>query len=636
MIDKEKTQKIPFFFLKIFFLMLLFQSCSAPEYVHVSSLDGKFRFELNIENFQPVYNAYFNDKEIIKKSAMGFKFGNKKNVYPKMKISSVKTSKVEKGWEPLFGERNYYPENYNQAIVSFESEDQKIPPFQLNIRVYDEGIAFRYELNNTGPTVIAAELTEFAMPSNTDVWISSNTQGEIFKRKLARLKTGLVERPLLAAQGDSLYVAIGEAALVDFARMKFLLNKNTTGTLVANLDGEVRYNGDFNSPWRVIMAGNTAGEILENNYLFLNLNEPNKITNTDWIKPGKVLRDMTISTEGGMACIDFAEKHNIKFVEFDAGWYGNEYDERSDATTITPDRKRYKEEFDLKRLVKYGESKGIGVILYVNRRSLERQLDDVLPLFKSWGVKGIKYGFVNVGPQSWTMWLHDAIRKAADHEIMVDVHDEYRPTGFSRTYPNLITQEGIRGDEASPDNSMALKSLFVRMLAGAGDHTFCYFSNRVEELLGSHGSQLAKTVCFYSPWQFIFWYDQPLKHPTRPDYKILDVPELTFFDQLPTVWDDTKIIGGQVGEHAVVARKSGSTWFVGALNGIQPRNFKIPLDFLDPNTEYEATIFKDNEEVETFTKIGIENLKVTSKDVIEHNIGKNEGMALIIKKVTSN
>ena len=385
------------------------------------------------------------------------------------------------------------------------------------------------------------------------------------------------------------------------------------------------------------MAGNSAGELLENNYLLLNLNAPNAIKNSDWIKPGKVIREVTLTTDGGIACVDFAVKHNLQYIEFDAGWYGNEYDDASDATTITVDPNRSKGPLDLKQVIKYAESKGIGVILYVNRRALEKQLDEVLPLLKSWGVKGIKYGFVNVGPQEWTSWLHEAVRKAADHGLMIDIHDEYRPTGYSRTYPNLMTQEGIRGDEESPDNTMVLKTLFTRMLAGAGDHTNCYFAERVDSKMGSHASQLAKAVMIYSPWQFLYWYDRPENSPGahkgagNSTNFILEVPELTFFDQMPTVWDDTKVLSGYPGEYAVVARRSEDTWFIGALNGMQERDSEISFDFLDQNQEYTATIFTDDEEVKTHSRVALETRNLTSKDVMNFKLGKHKGMAMVIK-----
>ena len=227
------------------------------------------------------------------------------------------------------------------------------------------------------------------------------------------------------------------------------------------------------------------------------------------------------------------------------------------------DPKRSPGPLDLHEVIRYAGERGIGIILYVNRRALERQLDEILPLYRQWGVKGVKYGFVHVGSQTWTRWLHEAVRKAAEHRLMVDIHDEYRPTGYSRTYPNLMTQEGIAGDETSPVNQLTLTILFTRMLAGAADNTICYYDQRVDRN-ASHAYQLAKAVCLYSPWQFLYWYDRP---PAAPQDKggagnartaLGDEPELEFFDHMPTVWDDTRVLQGQIGQYAVIARRRGA------------------------------------------------------------------------------
>ena len=294
---------------------------------------------------------------------------------------------------------------------------------------------------------------------------------------------------------------------------------------------------------------------------------------------------------------------------------------------------------ELKKIIDYAKGKGIGVVLYVNRRALEKQLDEVLPLLKSWGVAGIKYGFVNVGPQEWTDWLHDAIRKAAEHELMVDVHDEYRPTGYSRTYPNFMTQEGIRGDEESATNDMVINTIFTRMIAGAGDQTNCYFAERVSEKMGSHASQMAKTICIYSPWQFVYWYDRPLGSPVKKGGAggsvpvINEVPDLAFYDALPTVWDDTRVLGGYPGEYAVIARRSQNNWFLGVIAGLNEHALSVPLDFLDDGVKYKATIYKDDASLDTYTKVSISEMEVTSQSVLQQNILKQNGVAVIFEPV---
>ncbi len=149
---------------------------------------------------------------------------------------------------------------------------------------------------------------------------------------------------------------------------------------------------------------------------------------------------------------------------------------------MTVDPKRSKGPLDLQEVIRYGKEHGIGVIVYVNRRALERQLDEILPLYRTWGIDGIKYGFVNVGSQKWTSWLHEAVRKAGAQRFMLDVHDEYRMTGYSRTWPNLMTAEGIHGDEGNPSNRVTLAYAFTRYLAGPADNTVCYYDARVDRL----------------------------------------------------------------------------------------------------------------------------------------------------------
>ncbi|SDM23961.1 alpha-glucosidase [Kriegella aquimaris] len=618
-------------------LSVLMVSCAnseKKEAVVVQSPDGRYvlNFEIDAQT-GPSYNIRYMDKEIIGTSGLGFEMGDGQNPEGDIQIDKVVPQEVNSSWRPVYGEKNEYPDKYREALIVLKGAGAF---YNLRIRAYNEGVAFRYEFPKSEGK-IAKELTEFSLSPSATAWASLRAQSAIEKIKVSEIDS-VVERPLLVQLDQSLFTAIGEAALVDYARMKLTNIPDRPGTLVSQLSSEVVLGSTVNkTPWRFVMAADNAGELLENNYLLLNLNEPNKIENTSWIKPGKVIRETTLTTQGGMACVDFAVKHNLQYIEFDAGWYGNEYDDSSDATTITVDPKRSKGPLDLLGVIKYARSKDIGVILYVNRRALEKQLDEVLPLLKSWGVSGIKYGFVNVGPQEWTSWLHEAVRKAADHGLMIDVHDEYRPTGYSRTYPNFMTQEGIRGDEESPDNMMVIKTIFTRMIAGAGDHTNCYFAPRVDEKMGSHASQLAKAVCVYSPWQFLYWYDRP--QGSKPEEEgaggskefIHEVPELAFFDALPTVWDDTKVIGGYPGEFAIIARKSGDDWFIGGLNGLAERTVTIPFNFLDNDKTYGATIYSDDAGSDSVTKVSITNSKVTAADVVDYKLLAKNGLAIHLK-----
>jgi len=311
-------------------------------------------------------------------------------------------------------------------------------------------------------------------------------------------------------------------------------------------------------------------------------------------------------------------------VEYDAGWYGPEYDPNSDATTVTLDPKRSKGPLDLHEVIRYASERGIGIIVYVNHLALEKQLDELLPLYKEWGIKGIKFGFVNVGSQRWTSWLHEAIRKCAEHRFLVDVHDEYRVTGYSRTYPNLMTVEGIRGDETRPTNDQTLAYAFTRMIAGPADNTVCWTDPRVTAN-STYAYQLAKPVVLFSPWQFLFWYDRPAV--------VADTPELEFYNHLPTTWDDTRVLHGSIGEYAVVARRKGDQWFVGGMNGLEPRAFNVPLGFLDANRRYTAHVYSDDPSVATPTHVKIERLAVDRDSVLQVALPARGGQAIRIEPV---
>lgn len=512
-------------------------------------------------------------------------------------VVSQKRISVDQTWQPVYGERSLITDRYNELeLVLRSDENQK--EMTLLVRLYDEGLAFRYvfdELDFWNCT-LTGEKTQFLFADDCETWVAGKAQGAYSQSRLSALR-GVADRPQVIRVNDHRFIAIGEAGLVDYSRMK--LEKSDTGVGVQSvLSGNVNLDlANYRSPWRYVMVALHPGQLVQNNYFILNLNEPNRIRNTSWIKPGQVIREVTLTTDGGLSCVDFAAKNNISYVEFDAGWYGPEYDSASDATTITVDPKRSKGPLDLHQVIEYANSKGVGIIVYVNMKALHRQLDEILPLYQKWGVKGIKYGFVDVGDQYSTVWLHQAVRKAAKYQLMVDIHDEYRPTGYSRTYPNLITQEGIRGDEESPALDQTIYTLYNRMICGAGDYTNCYFAERVTGKMGGRAAQLAKLVAIYSPWQFIYWYDRPEQSPSRVGgagsaESVIKRDAVTdFYCSIPTVWEDSRFLDGEMGEYAVVARKSSSGWYISILNAGEKRQVSLPLTFLKNESGYKATLY---------------------------------------------
>ena len=425
--------------------------------------------------------------------------------------------------------------------------------------------------------------------------------------------------------------------MVDYVRTKFKLADGKPNTLACSMYGAVDEIAPFATPWRVVMVAEQPGQLIENNYLLLNLNPPCAIENPWWIKPGKVMREVTLSTKGARDLVDFAVKRNLQYIEFDAGWYGHEYEKISDASRVNVDpRRNPNNDLDLEEVVRYANDRGIGVWVYVNQRALAAQLDTILPLYHKWGIKGVKFGFVQVGSQMWTKWMHDAVKKCAENQLMVDIHDEYRPTGFSRTYPNLLTQEGVRGNEEMPDATNNLILPFTRYVAGPADYTISYYfrnfdgynpqmidtlAPKARAIHATSGQQLAMAVVYYSPLQFLYWYDRP------SDSR--DEPELEFFDRVPTVWDETKVLQGKIGEYITTARRKGDEWFVGVMNGLQPRTLDIPFNFLPAGKKYVAHIYRDGTmKTPTRTKVEVETRTVDANTVLPAKLYGSGGLAI--------
>lgn len=613
-----------------FFAMLVFviTVVISVEGASICSLDGNVAVRVEVKdstnnNDCLFWSVSYKDRVIIADSQLGLELKDLPGLVDGFEVVGVNRSSFDQTWKPVYGERSQIRDNYNQVVVDLRDSHERL--LRLTVRAYDEGAAIRYTFpkqDKLQSFVIKSEHTQFQFTDNHTAWCVYSAQGIYSKAKIDDVKANC-ERPLTIEIEDGPAVAIGEAALVDYARMRFKPVKGESHTVESMLGSEVKVTAPYSTPWRVIMLADDVCGLLENNYIMLNLNEPCAIEDTSWIKPGKVIREVSLTTAGGKACVDFAVDRGLQYVEYDAGWYGPEYENSSDATTITLDPKRSKGPLDLHEVIRYANEKGIGILVYVNRRSLEKQLDVILPLFKSWGIKGVKYGFVNVGDQKWTAWLHDAIAKAADNQLMIDIHDEYRPTGFSRTYPNLMTMEGIRGNECMPTPEENLILPFTRFLCGAGDYTVCWYDGRVK---GTGTHQLAASVAFYSPLQFVFWYDRPSYYKGEE--------ELDFFKYVPTVWDETKVIQGNVAEYVTIARRSGDDWFVGTMNAQKQRTLEIPLSFLKWDKKYTAHIYYDAKpDGSDRKKISIKIMTVDSKTVIPAEMAHNGGQAIRIVPV---
>lgn len=600
----------------------------AQERKQLLSPSGTLKAEITVDKKSAQIKVYEKGEKIVSINALQFTL-EKDVLKGDLQIVHSTENTVNQTWQPIYGERSLIPERYNEVRIRLQSSvDRK--EIALIARMYDEGFAFKYEFDRLDfwNQTLLQENTQFVFEKDCMTWTTSRAQGA-YKSQLLSEQSEVCDRPQVIKIDEGHFAAIGEAALVNYARMKLAKNEEGWGVRSV-LSGKVDLGlANYQSPWRYVMLANHPGQLVQNNYFILNLNEPNQIKDTRWIKPGQVIREVTLTTKGSLAAIDLAAENKIPYVEFDAGWYGSEYDPNSDATTITVDPKRSEGPLDLHQVIQYAKEKGIGIILYINMKALHKQLDEVLPLYQKWGIKGVKYGFVDVGDQYSTAWLHHAVRKAAKYKLMVDIHDEYRPTGYSRTYPNLLTQEGIRGDEESPSLKESIYTLYNRMICGAGDQTNCYFAQRVTDKMGGRAAQLAKLVAIYSPWQFIYWYDRPAAAPPRAggagaEESIIQKDEITdFYCSIPTVWDDTRFLEGEMGEYAVVARRSGSDWYISVLNAGKKRKIALPLDLLENRNQYRATLYyqasnTSKNEVK-IKKINLSDHKALTIDIIANS-----------------
>jgi len=617
-------------------LMFCFFDYSQADNVvnEVFSPDKNLLLSLSIDDSGALtYFVNYKKQPVVLSSSLGLRGWNSN-----FTVENIPYLAKDTVWKPVYGERSHIRDNYNQATFILLKNSNPRQEMQLEVKAYNEGIAFRYifpEYPDGGRDIsIIEDITEFTMPPGTEAWFTPRAQAKYSKLPLQNWP-GESERPLVLQLKNGLYSCLAEAEMVDFSRTKFILHPSKPNTICCSIYDKVDLTTPFSTPWRVIMVAERPGQLIENNDLILNLNPPCQIANTSWIKPGKVMREVTLTSDGAKELVDFAVKRNLQYIHFDAGWYGYEYLVASDAKTVTVDpRRNSNSDLDLQDAIRYANEKGIGVILYVNQRALYRQLDEILPLYKKWGVRGIKFGFVHVGSHRWTTWMHDAVRKCAEYNMLVDIHDEYRPTGFSRTWPNLMTQEGILGNEDMPDANHNTILPFTRYIAGAADYTICYY-HRPEfkeslrntqfprSLKTTSAHQLALSVIYFSPLQYMYWYDKPTDSHEEP--------ELEFFDALSTVWDDTKVLHGEIGEYITIARKKDEDWFLGTITNNNARELKIALDFLPKEKKYEAVIYSDDQNVNTRTKVGIKRIRVDAESVINVSLVASGGQAVWLK-----
>lgn len=619
--------------LKRFFACAALLAAACPtqgQTVTVVSPDGKQRIDVTVDRADSVtrisYAVSYDGRAVVLPSALdltvdnhvwehalGKRFAQTERWFDNLEYAGCETWHRDTVWHNAYGERSLVRDACNGALLRFAKNDGSKYRLDIEVRAYDEGVAFRYRLPMHPEAIyhrIKAENTEFAFPTGTRAWYASWAQGPYELRPLEEWEEEC-ERPLTLQIADDLWASVGEAAQIDFPRGKFRLSETKANTLLTALnDDGTDLVTPYDMPWRVVMAAERAGNLLENNDIYLNLNEASQIADESWIRPGKIMRETRLTTENALAVIDFCAARNMQYLLFDWLWYGPAFDFASDARQVAAP-------IDMPRVVAYGREKGVGIWLYVNQHALQKQAEQIFPLFREWGIAGVKFGFVQFTSQHWAEWVHRLVRLAADNGLMVNIHDEYRPTGYSRTYPNLLTQEGIRGNEEFPPASHDTVLPFTRMLSGAGDYTVCYFDPRIRN---THAHQLAFPVVFFSPLQTLYWYDTPARTH--------EVPELEFFDRVPVVWDDTRVVDDSIGEHIAIARRSGEEWFAGILAADEACEMTFATDFLDAGTDYLLRAYTDDEQTGTPTHVRVASFIVRGGKPLHFALQARGGAAL--------
>lgn len=656
----------------------------------VSSPDGKNVLTFRIEDGIPYYRLDREDETLIRKSRLGVELVGIKSLDRNFEINSSEISSFDETWEQPWGEKKLIRNHYNQLKVILRESTSPKRKMALVFRVFDDGIGFRYEWPEQESLTefsIAKELTQFALADDHKAWwIGAYQQNryEFLPQETAISKTKKVHTPLTMETSSGLYLSFHEAALDDFASMTLANTGNNTleADLVPWSDGEkVKTAAPSHSPWRTIQIAEKPGDLITS-YLILNLNEPNALGDVSWVTPGKyagVWWEMHLGTkswgrgpthgathENVKKHIDFATENDFIGVLVEGwnhGWDGDWMQNGDRFRFTVPYR-----DFNIRESTRYAADNEVRIIGHHETGgsilNYEGQLEDALDYYSAFGINIIKTGYVAHGqniiriddslkPQrEWHHGQHmvrhyrKVIREAARRQIMLNVHEPIKDTGERRTFPNMMTREGARGQEYEawsedggnpPDYTTIIP--FTRMLAGPMDYCPGAFDllfekerpdNRVNTTLTK---QLALYVVLYSPLQMV--PDLPENYNRFPD-------AFQFIRDVPTDWEDTQVLNAKIGDYVTIARqqRNSEEWYIGSITDEKKRELQLSMDFLKPNTTYQAEIYEDGEKADWKTNPYDYKIRVAEVDQsssISLKLAPGGGSAIRIRpKIASN
>jgi alpha-glucosidase len=603
-------------FLVILLLLLIVNFSLAKDY-KVSSPDGKIVLTINAGT-DLKWSATYEGKEIITSVKVGMVLENNRVLGVNETIRKVTPGKIDLILEPVIAnKRSSITDNCNTLLIAFRSG------FAVQFRAYNDGVAYRFETFIKDEIVVKSEISDLQFPAGSYAWypleesfMSHNERLFIYSSLDTISDKHLASLPTLFKIND-VSVLLTESDIEDYPGMWLKgagsgkltgihpqypdtekLRRDRDLLVTSTKDYIAKTKGTRSFPWRVFVIAGSDGGLLESDLVF-KLAPPNKIADTKWIKPGQVAWDWWnanniygvdfragINNDTYKYYIDFASKNGIEYIILDEGWY-----KTGTVLESIPS-------IDVPELCQYAQSKNVGVILWVVWKTFWDRIDDAVALYEKWGVKGVKVDFMQRDDQKVVNFYHEAAQKTADHHLLIDFHGSYKPDGLGRTYPNALTREGVRGMENSkwskditPEHDVILP--FTRLVAGPMDYTPGAMINMDRANFnpqftrpasqGTRVHQMALYVIFESPLQMLS--DSPSNYMKEQECT-------DFLVKIPVVWDDLKVLEGKVGDYLLLARRSGTDWFVGALTDWNKREMELDLSFL-PAGEFMIEIFQD-------------------------------------------
>lgn len=638
---------------KYFLLVLLILSsvmCTA-QYI-VRSPDSKVKLYIDNTAQNGLHGRITFGNQLVLSLQMGnFEFINSPNLHNGLKVISAGQKRVNEVWRPVLKRYAKVNNSYDQLTLNVAEMAYPKRRFLILARVYNDGVAYRtifLESKSGVALAIKEENAGFDFGADRTCWVAdhekfiSPQETFFYKQKLSQIKpSALVGLPFTFKISPNCYASITEADLTDYAGMylkKLQSGKQfqLTSVLAPSVDSaqlaKVTQKAGTTTPWRTVILGKNSGKLVESE-LVNNLNPPCAITDPSWIKPGISAWDnwfsygVKMDHETVKKYIDLAGEMNWPYMIVDWQWYGQYDDPKADIT-------RSAAKIDLPQLISYAKERNVRLILWLYWTDVNRaDWDKVCALYESWGIAGVKIDFMNRDDQTMVNWYTRITKTAAQHKLLVDFHGAYKPTGMGRTYPNQITREGVMGNEwnkwstmITPEHLCTLP--FTRMLAGPLDFTPGCFENRTAENFRIESPTNTMVTRSNALAQFVI-FDSPLTvacdHPDN--YRGQTGTE--FLEKVKTVWDDTKVLSGEIGDHIVMARRNGSEWFIGAFNNSLAKTKKVKLNFLGKG-KYLMTSYNDD----TITYKAVQKSKtVTAADEVTLQMAPGGGFAAYLQPV---